>query len=72
MHLPGVNLSPSIEENFDDVYVTSRSSETERSVVGDISVFLIGSSKQKQLNDLIEKKQELQNQKKLQKWQKRT
>lgn len=56
---PGVDFSPGVEENLDDVYVTPRSSETERSVVGNIAVFLIGSPKQKQLNDLIKKKREL-------------
>lgn len=47
MDSPGVNFSPSIEENLDNVYVTPRSSQTERSVVGNIAVFLIGSPKQK-------------------------
>lgn len=49
---PGVNFSSSIEKNLDDVYVTPRSCKAERSVVGNIAMFLIGSPEQQQLNHL--------------------
>lgn len=44
--LPGINFSSSIEQNLDDVYITSRCSKAERSVVRNIAVFLIGSPEQ--------------------------